>query len=183
MLKLLMVILIVTILAAGGVLYKDYSAQSAAADNLWTQMELDVKVLNKTSDSTLAANLEIASLDRTISDTDKAIATETAVIPDKMNPNEIVRNVLMLAEQSQVQVIPLGTKEWTKVKVGQHDYSVFRMSVKVTGNQILFMDFVKKLSSLYGTLVIEDISISRLTEVEVANMVEGELGLAIYAKK
>ena len=178
--KVFLVIVIIAFLATGGFLFKDYAAQSAAAGNLTAQLAIDTKELPRALNQTQNANAEIAALTQSLADLDKAIAAENSVIPGKINPNEIVRNILTLGEKYKLNIIPFSTQEWTKVKVGKHDYSVFTMNLKVTGDQSHLMDFVKQLDPLYRTLIIKSLSISKPAEVKEAGVIEAELKLAIY---
>ena len=179
MVRILIGILIIAITVTAVFLLRDYDAQSAAADSITAQVEKDSAVLTGTLKLTQQANADAAALARSLTDMERDIEAEKNVIPERVNSNEIVRSVLTLGQD--INVIPLSTQEWKTVKVGKQDYSLFTMSVKVTGDQKLLMDYVRKVGSLYRTLIVESLTVTRPPKAE-EDTVQAELKLAMYAR-
>ena len=110
--------------------------------------------------------------------------------PGRMNSNEIVNTTLKTAADCRVKAIPLITQPWTTEGFGDHSYSVFRLNVAVTGTFTQLVSFLNKLENgELRTLIVEDLSVTRVTEhYEAESAPEGtvpinaSLDLVIYTQ-
>jgi hypothetical protein len=196
LLRVLIAIMIIGALVAGGIFIKDYYDETRAADSAQAQIDNTRNLAVTVSSQTKGVEADLANLAQQYSDAQQAVQAAQNLIPDAMDSNSIVKSVLVLARQTSVTVIPLKNQDWTKTKVNTDDYSVFKMTIEINGSESQIVDFVKKLqSNLYPTLVIEDLSFDKTfstpeptvtktptptpTPVET---VTANLSFAIYAK-
>ncbi len=145
-------VVIIAALIAGVYLTKSYFDHSAAAVPLKSQIETDTKNLQimKSSNQSLAVDIE--SLKAKQTQIQQAITQESAVIPTRMNPNEIISNILDAGKQNGVTIIPLSATDWTTTKVAKSDYWVFKATMDVNGTQadlIIFLKYIQDSISQY----------------------------------
>lgn len=115
------------------------------------------------------------------------LVVEENAFPSKINSTEFINTILELANDCGVKAIPLVTQSWSTEKISENDYQVFRLNVAVEGSFSQLIDFVIKLESgEYKTLVVENLSITRITEEEGVSEesipVIASFDLAIYAQ-
>lgn len=111
-----------------------------------------------------------------------------SALPGEVNSTRTIDAILKLADECDVKAVPLVTEPWTAVKIGSHDYDVFRLSVSVTGSFANLVSFTGKLENEgFETLILEALSVSRTLEQPGEETVpEGEipvtasLELAVY---
>lgn len=118
------------------------------------------------------------------------LATEQSKFPDSVSSTEIIDTILKLADESEVKAIPLVTEPWSTKKIGEHEYRVFRLHLRVEGSFLQLVYFVNQLESgELEALVVEDLSVTRdneqaaehgISEGTVA--ITASLNLAIYAR-
>ena len=160
--KAIPVILIIILLITAGVFFKDYRDQTAAASSLEAQIKNDKNSALILEQKNEALETEITRIKAETARTLASIESSEQVILPKPNSNDIVNNILILGRSKDVTVIPLSTREWTGVKIGQHNYQVFRMDVEVDGLQAQVIQFLDGLQDLENQpLVIENISLQR----------------------
>ena len=184
--KLLITLLIIMLLVVYYLYGMDYMKQREEHEVLTSQITEVTEALE--------ALREIPEppqdLEQRLAAAQASLATEQSAFPDKINNTEVVDIVLKLAEDSQVKAIPLVTEPWSMERVGEHDYHVFRLTVTVEGSFSQLVSFVSKLEQgEYKTLIIEDLSVTRVTEgSEEETVPEGtipitaNLDLAIYTQ-
>ncbi len=110
--------------------------------------------------------------------------------PTKLNSTQVINHILKSAERYEITAIPLATKAWSDEVVGEHGYHVFRLNIAVKGNYYRLVSFVNGLErGEYQTLVVEDLTVTRITEVPQAEYVDGDtnnvtasLKLAVYTR-
>jgi len=119
-----------------------------------------------------------------------SLAVEQSAFPSRMNSTQIINTILKLADVCEVKAIPLVTQPWSIENVGEHGYQVFRLNVAVKGSYSQLVAFVSQLErGEYKTLIVEDLSVTRVTEQsEGETVTEGtipvtaSLDLAIYTQ-
>jgi len=119
-----------------------------------------------------------------------SLAAEQSAFPLKMNSTEIVDTILRLADDCGVKAIPLITQPWSIESIGEHGYHVLRLDIAVEGSFSQLVSFLSKLENgEFKTLIVEDLSVTRVTEQsEGETVTEGtipvtaSLDLAIYTQ-
>ncbi|MBA7637517.1 hypothetical protein ES703_45162 [subsurface metagenome] len=116
-----------------------------------------------------------------------SLAAEKRAFPSKVNSTEFINTILELADESGVKAIPLVTQSWSTEKISESDYQVFRLNVTVEGSFSQLLSFMSKLErGEYKTLVVENLSITRIPEEESTDEetipVIASCDLAIYAQ-
>ena len=126
-------------------------------------------------------------LEQRLAVAEASLAAEQSTLPDEINSTRAINAILELADECNVKAIPLVTDPWSAVKVGEHDYYVFRLNISATGNFTQLVSFTDKLENgKLETLILEDLSVSRTPgqpgEVVPENKipVTASLNLAIY---
>ncbi len=160
--RLLAVVIIIAGLALTGFFYKDYRDQSAKADSLEAQLKNtnnSALVLAKQAQS---IETELADIVKRSNETQAAIEKEKTALPERINSNSIVRSILIVGQTNGVTAIPLSTQDWATVKIGTHDYSVFRLSIQARGNPDDLVSFIRTLQqATYSTLIVEGVNIAK----------------------
>ena len=117
------------------------------------------------------------------------LTAERSAFLSEMNSTQAINTILKLADRCQVKAIPLITEPWSAVKVGEHDYYVFRLNVSVEGSFSDLVSFTGKLENEeFETLIVENLSVTRTAgqsgegTVAEENMIPitASLDLAIY---
>ncbi len=110
--------------------------------------------------------------------------------PTKLNSTQVINHILKSAERYKITAIPLATKAWSDEVVGEHGYHVFRLNIAVKGSYYRLVSFVSGLErGEYQTLVVEDLTVIRITEQpqdghvdEDTEIVTASLKLAVYTR-
>jgi len=103
------------------------------------------------------------------------LAVEQSVFPDQVNTTRVIDTILRLADECEVKAIPLVTDPWSLENIGEHSYYVFRLNVAVEGSFSQFIIFVSKLENgEFDTLIVENISVTRLSQQSEEESVEDE---------
>jgi len=103
------------------------------------------------------------------------LAVEQSVFPSQVNTTRVIDTILRLADECEVKAIPLVTDPWSVENIGEHSYYVFRLNVAVEGSFSQFIIFVSKLENgEFDTLIVENISVTRLSQQSEEESVEDE---------
>lgn len=192
LLRVLIAVVIIGALVAGGIFIKNYYNETSAANDIEGQIQTSRNLATVVSEQTKGVEADLNSLAQQYSNAQQAVTAAQDQIPAPMNSNGIVKNVLLLARTSKVSAIPLKTQDWTKVQINTNTYSVFRMTIEVNGPESQIVDFVKQLqANLYQTLVIENLTFVKTITTPEATVtpaptpiasVTADLSFAIYAR-
>ena len=122
----------------------------------------------------------------------KAISTAYESMPAKMSSNSILRNVLDLCDKHFVTAIPISTNDWTTIQIQQRPYSVYKMTLKLSGTETNLINCIQGMQSqLYPTLVIESLVFSQGATVPgpaaggpttITTNPSAAINIAIYAR-
>ena len=165
----LMGIVIIAALIAGGFSMNNYFKQSSVIDDLNSQISSTNQQLISLTRETGGLKTEIATSTANISQLVYTIGNESKPIPpDKIDSNRIVRDILVLGQQTGVIVVPLSTQDWSSVKTDGNDLQVFKVSLEALGSQENVVLFIRKLEVLYNTLVIGNITLNKVIEIPAA---------------
>lgn len=160
--KIILAIIIVGALAVGGFFLKDYFSQSAEARSLQEQIANDNRTLKVVTTATNPLAGEINNLKIQQMQFRNSISTESVAIPERMNPNDVVRSILNAGESYGLKVIPLSTTDWAPAKIDQEGYWVFKTNLELSGTQNEIVGFLKYVqNSLYPTLVVETLDLTQ----------------------
>ena len=178
--KLLTAILIITLLVVYYIFGMDYINQRRENAVLTSQIAEATQALAQIPESpqNLEQRLEAAQA---------RLDAEQSVFPSNLHSTEVVNTILELADDCGIRAIPLVTQSWSTEVVGEHSYSVLRLTVAAEGNFTQLVSFVSKLENgEYETLVVENLSIARVPGGESASEEAltfiASFDLAIYAQ-
>jgi hypothetical protein len=174
---LLIIILLVAIYLIGMGYLKQHRQQAALMSQI-SDVSQTLALMPEPSHD-LESRLETAQADLT---------AERSAFLDEINSTQAINTILKLADSCRVKAIPLVTEPWSVVKVGEHDYSLFRLNVSVEGSFSELVSFMGKLENEeFETLIVENLSITRTAGQSVEGAVPDEdihvtasLDLAIY---
>ena len=105
--------------------------------------------------------------------------------PTPLNTTHIINGILILAGDAGVKAIPLITEPWTIETIGEHDYTVFRLSVTAAGDFTRLADFIERLENDEPTtLVIESLLVEAVTDApeESTPPFTVSLEIVVYAR-
>lgn len=178
--KLLTAILIITLLVVYYIFGMDYINQRRENAALTSQIAEATQALAQIPESpqNLEQRLEAAQA---------RLDAEQSVFPSNLHSTEVVNTILELANDCGIRAIPLVTQSWSTEVVGEHSYSVLRLTVAAEGIFTQLVSFVSKLENgEYETLVVENLSIARVPGGESASEEAltfiASFDLAIYAQ-
>lgn len=174
--RLLITSLIIILLVVYAYFGMDYIKQRQEHEVLFSQITEVTQTLRQISKppQDMAQRLAAAQA---------SLAAEQSAFPGKINSAEVVNTILKLADDAEVKAIPLVTQPWSMENAGEHDYYVFRLNVTVEGSFSQLVSFVSQLENgKFKTLIVEDLSITGVTEPEGTIPVTARLDLAIYTQ-
>jgi len=178
--KLLTAILIITLLVAYYLFGTDYINQRRENAALTSQITEATQALAQMPE--VPRNLE-----QRLEAAQARLDAEQSVFPCNLHSTEVVNTILELADDCGIRAIPLVTQSWSTEVVGEHSYSVLRLTVAAEGNFTQLVSFVSRLENgEYETLVVENLSIARVIGGESASEEAltfiSSFDLAIYAQ-
>lgn len=178
--KLLIAVLIITLSVVYYLFGMDYINQRRENAALTSQITEATEALAQMPEppQNLEQRLEAAQA---------SLDAEQSVFPSNLHSTEVVNTILGLADDCGIRAIPLVTQSWSTEVVGEHSYDVLRLTVAAEGNFTQLASFVSKLENgEYQTLVVEDLSITRVPGGESASEEAiafiASFDLAIYAQ-
>ncbi|MFX0197955.1 MAG: type 4a pilus biogenesis protein PilO [Candidatus Hodarchaeota archaeon] len=77
------------------------------------------------------------------------LAKEQSRIPDALNINDLVREVIEIAYDCQVKAIPLSTTPPKSITIGQYSYSYWDISMSVEGEFQNIANFIENIDGKY----------------------------------
>jgi hypothetical protein len=106
------------------------------------------------------------------------------LLPEKVDTIQIVKNVLKIADESRLDVIPLTTGKWADKKIEGENYRVLTINLSMEGSMSAVTNFISRLYSAdFKALAIENIEISNTNEGKSnSEPVTGNIGLAVYTR-
>jgi len=161
--KLLIAILIITLLVVYYLFGTDYINQRRENAALNSQIAEATQALAQMPEppQNLEQRLEAAQV---------RLDAEQSVFPSNLHSTEVVNTILGLADDCGIRAIPLVTQSWSTEVVGEHSYSVLRLTVAADGNFTQLVSFVGRLENgEYETLVVENLSMARVPGGESAS--------------
>jgi hypothetical protein len=176
---LLIAVLVLVLLAVYYIMVTDYLKQRQENQALASRTEEAAQLLAQIPPPP-------ADLEHRLSAAQSSYAETQDSFPDLLNTTQIINGVLRLADDEGVKAIPLVTQPWTVETISDHDYSVFRLSVTVTGDFTKLAGFIERLETGEPpTLIIESLLVDRVTEIqgeENALPVAAQLEIVVYAR-
>lgn len=171
--KWLVIILTIALLAVYYVLGTDFLKQRRQNTALSSQKAEMAAVLAMLPDTS-------ADLEQQLADARAEHITAESSFSGNTNDTQIVNNILRLAQETGVKAIPLLTRPWSTESIYNHDYSVFYLTLSVTGNLNHVQNFIDRLeNSSLPTMVIRYLKIERdATTTGVA--VQADIDVAVY---
>jgi hypothetical protein len=159
-LRIILGIVIIAAVIISGVYIGDYFNKSFAADALASQIQNQDQNLVTLTDQTEKLNKDIANHTVEVDNLLSSIESESNNIPsEKIDPNDIVKDLLELGQRNMVSIIPLSTTDWSGVKTNGSDYQVFKATLEINGSLENITRFVSQTQYLYSTLIIDNISL------------------------
>ncbi len=182
LLKFIMAMIIIVIIAIGGIFYNDYLSQTARAESVNAEIQNDRNANTIVQKSIQKVNGEIAETNRNIEKIKQEIEKEGGVLPDKVNSNQILKDIIVQSKETGVSIIPLSTQEWMSTQINKNNYQVLKISLEIKGSQpdvVAFIDQIQQ--SSYKTLIVDSINLRKPLDPEDKDII-ADLNLAIYAK-
>jgi cytoskeletal protein RodZ len=159
---LVMTVLLVGIIVANILVWQDHLGKRAGADTLTdqiAQVNQKIKEVPEPPDN-LAARLEAAQAELK--------AAETA-IPATINRNDVIDYIIDLADECQVEAVPLIVEGWIPQDAGA-PYSALKLNVTVTGSLAGVTSLISGLQdSKYKSLTITNLTITRQNQPGVSS--------------
>jgi hypothetical protein len=112
-------------------------------------------------------------------------AAKQNLLPTDVDTTEVIKTVLTVADEYNINVIPLNTDSWTNVAVEGNNYRVLIISLSVDGS---FNDLTTFVNRFYGNeftaLVVQTFTIHQVIEPTggAGNGYAGVLELGIYTQ-
>jgi Tfp pilus assembly protein PilN len=172
------VIVLIVVIAANVIVWKnnrDKQAQIAVLHNEISQVQQKIQ-------GTPAAP---SDLDSRLAAAKAALAEAQNALPGAINRNDVIDYIIDVAEQCQVQVVPLVSEGLAPEKTGQA-YQVLTFNATVTGSLENATDFMTRLQgSKFPTLVITDCTVNKIEGMDFARLenstqVAVSLSIAVY---
>jgi|WetSurMetagenome_2_1015567.scaffolds.fasta_scaffold217916_2 hypothetical protein len=180
--KIAIAVLIITVVAFGGIFYSDYLGQTAAAETMNTAIQNEKNASIIVSKGTQKVNSDISDIAENTDDLIEKIKTEEEFLPETIDSNKIIRDVLVLGKACDVSIIPLSTREWTKTQVKKFSYQVLRINLETKGQQANVIKYIAQMQNTgYRTMVIESTTLRRPIDPLDTDII-AEMSLAIYAR-
>jgi len=155
-------VVIAAVMVVGGIFFKGYLDESGAEAALQKKIDKDSNAAAVLLVKNQKLETEVAENNKKITEILADIDAVNAKIPPVVNPNVIIEKIITLGDRKQVTVIPLTTRSWSRIKVGEHEYQVFRMDINVQGLQPQVISFVDALQVLeHQPLIIESLSLKK----------------------
>ena len=181
--KLLIALLIIILLVVYYIFGMDYMKQRKQHEALTSQIIDAIQTLSQIPKPP-------RNLEQRLTASRASLAAEQSAFPGKTNSTQIINTILKLADDCGVKAIPLITQPWSIGNIGEHGYHVLRLDVAVEGSFSQLVSFLSKLENgEFKTLIVEDLSVTRVTEQpEGETVTEGtipvtaSLDLAIYTQ-
>ena len=85
------------------------------------------------------------SLAQKIARASEELKAETETIPKSIQIEELIHDILSLADENEVNVVPLRTTTWNDALIG--GYSRYQIQLQIGGNADDIMDFIMGLES------------------------------------
>jgi Tfp pilus assembly protein PilO len=85
------------------------------------------------------------SLAQKLTEARDALKAETEIIPKSIEIEELIHDMLSLADENRINIVPLRTTTWTDALIG--GYSRYQIQLQVGGNADDIMDFITGLES------------------------------------
>lgn len=175
--KLLITILIIILVAVYYLFGTDYMKQRQEHAALTSQITDATQALAQIPE--LPQNLE-----QRLAAAQASLAAEQNEFPSKINSTQVINTILQLADDYGVKATPMVTQSWSTEMVGEHSYSVLRLTVAVEGSFSPLLSFISKLENgEFKTLIVENLSVTRVTEQPEGTIpITASLNLAIYTQ-
>jgi hypothetical protein len=111
------------------------------------------------------------------------MAAKQNVLPTDVDTTQVINSILEIADECNVNVIPLNTDSWTNVAVQGTNYRVLTISLSVDGS---FADLTTYINRFYGNeftaLVVDTISIHPSGQQTGGSDYTGTIQLGIYTQ-
>lgn len=181
--KLLITLLVIIILVVYAYFGMDYLKQRREHEALASQIADVSQTLSQMPEPP-------HDMEQRLADAQSELSAEQSVFPGDMNSTRIIDDILKLADDCGIKVLPLATRPWSIENTGEHSYRVFRLDAAVEGNLPQLVSFLSKLEDgEFKTIIVENLSVTRLTEQSGGETTAGgtipvtaRLALAIYTQ-
>jgi hypothetical protein len=177
-------IFIVIAAIVGAKLFIDFKNDRILADTLTAKIQTDTLALGKISNSAKAINNEINSLNAEIVKTQDELQASGRIIPDQVDPNEVIKIIFVEGSGDHITLVPLSTTPWTPLNISREDKTrVFRMTFSISGKENNIADFIQWLQdSPFPSLVIENFKMAKTLDPAGETIVAANINLALFSK-
>jgi hypothetical protein len=119
-------------------------------------------------------------LDQRLAAARAELAAAENTLAGETNGTVIINTVLRLAEEAGVKAVPLSTRPWAEEQIYNRNFSVFNLSLEVTGNFQQIRDYLELLdNSELNTMAVKYLKVVRASANPDAVMT-AVLNIAVY---
>jgi hypothetical protein len=115
----------------------------------------------------IVPDVDIQQLEYQLEEAKRNLDEERNIFPSDINSNEIIQTILMLADDSEVELCPISTQRWLTQNMDMHSYSFIRMQITAEGTLLGLGSFIYKLEhSNFDTLILDYVNLTLNTPDE-----------------
>jgi hypothetical protein len=196
LIRIILGIVIIAAIIDAGILASDYLDKKYATDAVNTQIESQNRNLAQLIKTNLDLKNEVNRDNASYQQIKTQSAGDTGLLSGiETNPNQILKLILGLAKDNRLKIVPLSTQEWSKSSIDNNALKELKISFSAEGQRQDVVNFIKLLPELHQSLVVESVSMKKITQgtrnqdnltedslIVSSERVSAELALALYAR-
>jgi len=111
------------------------------------------------------------------------LAAKQNLLPTDVDTTQVIKTILIVADECNVNVIPLSTDSWTNVTVEGTSYRVLTISLSVEGSFDDLTTFVDRFhGNEFTSLVVDTIAIGQAGQQTGGTAYTGVIQLGVYTQ-
>lgn len=136
-------------------------------------------------------DVDIQQLEQQLEEAKQDLDEESNAFPSDINSNEIIKTILVLADDSEVELCPINTQRWMTQNIDMHDYSFIRMQITAEGSLLGLGSFIYKLEhTSFDTLILDNIQLTLVNpeedlpdeEEDIYDIYTANINLSVYTQ-
>ncbi|MBN1191107.1 MAG: hypothetical protein JXA46_15225 [Dehalococcoidales bacterium] len=180
--KVAVALILILAVAFGGIIYSDYLGQTARAESVSMEIQNDKNAGKIISKEIQIINSDIAEIDGKIEKLRDEIEREKDFLPEIVDSNKILRDIIILGEKCYVSIIPISVQEWYEAQIEGYNYRVLKVNLEITGRQGDVQEFISRTQNTdYHTLTINCVMLRRPSDPLDTNII-ADMKLAVYVR-
>jgi Tfp pilus assembly protein PilO len=180
LLRVLSLIIVIGVLALGAYYYTNSQSLSSQADDVFTQNQKNQALVTQLNGTSQSLSADINQLQTQIAKAKVDVSNVSSVVPSRVNPNDLVQELLNQGQVAYVTIIPLSMGDWSSAKIGSTNYLKLDARIKVSGEMNNVTNYITSLQkSVYPTLSIQSISLQQSTDTP--GNINADISLTLYS--